>query len=158
MRIVKNWLDKDLAHRVRNYLLDQPYTYNSTSHFKNTGRSFLVSEFNLNTNKEIESLFPHLIKHFDHDIEIIRAYANLQFIKMDGDWHTDDGETTCLWMATQTLPQGSGPLQLKNKREDIKFDFNKLIMFDAKRPHRGLAPKEFNTPRITLAFKTRKNA
>ena len=157
MKIVKNWLEKDLAYRVRNYLLDQPYTYNSTSHFKNTGRSFFVSEFNLNTNKEIISLFPHLIKQFDHDIIIIRAYANLQFIKMDGDWHTDDGEITCVWMATQTLPQGSGLLQLKNKREDIKFDFNKLIMFDAKRPHRGLAPKKFNTPRITLAFKTRKN-
>ena len=156
MRTIKKRLDRDLACRVSNYLSDRPYRYNSSSITDDPKRNFLVSEVNLHTNKEIISLFPHLIKHFKYNIEIIRCYINLQFTKMDGEWHQDDGEITCLWMATQTLPKGSGTLQLKNKREDVKFEFNKLVMFDAKRPHRGLAPKEFNTPRITLAFKTRK--
>jgi hypothetical protein len=58
-------------------------------------------------------------------------------------------------MATKSLPKGSGTLEVG--KEKIKFDFNKLVMFDAKTKHRGLAPKEFNTPRITLAFKTEKH-
>jgi len=155
MKIVKNWLDKDVAYSMQSYLLKKPYTYSEASHSKSNSK-FFSCPFDIHNDTYIKSLFPELIKQFKYDIEIIRSYANLQFTKMDGEWHTDDGEITCLWMATQTLPKGSGTLQLKNKREDVKFEFNKLVMFDAKRPHRGLAPKEFNTPRITLAFKTKK--
>ena len=151
MKIIKNWLDKDLAWRVRNYLLDQPYKYESTSH-KLAKKTFFISNFNNEKNKEIFDLGLRLINHFDHDIKIIRAYANLQFLGMDGSWHTDDGEQTCLWMATESLPKGSG--EFKTKKEKIKFEFNKLIIFDAKTIHKGMAPKEINTPRITLAFKT----
>lgn len=151
MRIIKNWLEKDLAWRVRNYLLGQPYTYNSNSH-KLGKNIFFISNFDTEKNKEIFNLGYKLIKHFDHNIEIIRAYSNLQFAGMDGSWHTDDGEQTCLWMATKTLPKGSG--EFRTKKENIKFEFNKLIIFDAKTIHKGMAPKEMNTPRITLAFKT----
>ena len=45
-------------------------------------------------------------------------------------------------------------LKLKDKK--VKFDFNKLIMFDSKEVHRGMGPKKLNTPRITLAFKTKR--
>ena len=153
MKIVKNWLDKDLAWRVRNYLLAQPYTYSEVSHDK-ADNKFFNCPFDLHSNPYIKSLFPKLIEQFKYDIAITRSYANLQFTKMNGEWHTDDGETTCLWMATESLPKGSGEFQTKNK--EIKFDFNKLIMFDSKTVHRGMAPKKFNTPRITLAFKTKR--
>jgi hypothetical protein len=86
MKIVKNWLNKDLAWRVRNYLLSQPYTYNSNSH-KLGKNTFFVSVFNVEKNKEIFDLGSQLIKHFDYNIKIIRAYANLQFsgmLFMDG--------------------------------------------------------------------------
>jgi hypothetical protein len=153
MKIVKNWLNKDLAWRVRNYLLSQPYTYNSNSH-KLGKNTFFVSVFNVEKNKEIFDLGSQLIKHFDYNIKIIRAYANLQFSGMNGEWHTDDGDTTCLWMATKSLPKGSG--EFKTKKQSVKFDFNKLVIFDANKPHKGMAPKELNTPRITLAFKTQR--
>ncbi len=153
MKIIKNWLDKDLAHKVSNFLLNQKYRYQESSTNK-TGPLFFSSHFDIKNNKDIRSLFPLLIKQFEYNIEILKVYANLQFNGMDGRWHDDDGEVTCLWMATKSLPKGSG--EFKTKKESIKFDFNKLIMFDAKQIHKGMAPKELNTPRITLAFKTQK--
>tara|TARA_R110002126_G_scaffold37980_1_gene113871 strand:- start:3033 stop:3500 length:468 start_codon:yes stop_codon:yes gene_type:complete len=153
MKIVKNWLEKDLAFRVRNFLLDQQYKYTESS-LTGTGPSFFSSHFDINQNKDIMTLFPLLVSQFEYDIEIIKVYANLQFYGMNGDWHTDDGDITCLWMATKSLPKGSG--EFKTKKQSVKFDFNKLVMFDAKKLHKGMAPKELNTPRITLAFKTRK--
>lgn len=151
MKIIKNWLEKDLAWRVRNYLLDQPYTYMANSH-KKSKTKFFNSIFNYKDNKEIYDLGKELIKHFDYNIRIIRAYANLQFKGMNGSWHIDDGEQTCLWMATESLPKGSG--EFKTKKQSIKFDFNKLIIFNAKETHKGMAPTKLNVPRITLAFKT----
>ena len=153
MKIVKNWLEKNLAFRVRNYLLIQQYAYKESS-TKKTGPLFFSCHFDIKNNEDIKSLFPILIKQFDHNIEILKVYSNLQFNGMDGRWHDDDGEITCLWMATKSLPKGSG--EFVTKKERIKFDFNKLIMFNAKQLHKGMAPKELNTPRITLAFKTRK--
>ena len=75
---------------------------------------------------------------------------------MDGDWHTDDGKNTILLMVTKTLKNGSGDFQIKidNKINKVSFVQNRLIFFDASFQHRGLAPKELNTPRITFAFKT----
>ena len=162
MKIIENWLSKQLAEEVRNYVLFSPYRYVSTSFYGGDLRlkkpkgvnTFFECGFNLKTDKIIRGLCAYLGRCFDYDIKVIRVYANLQFNGMDGSWHYDDGETTCLWMATPSLPKGSGTLQFNKKRKDIKFEFNKLIIFDAKRPHRGLAPKELNTPRITLAFKT----
>ena len=154
MRIVKNWLDKDVAYSIQSYLLKKSDTYSEASLSKSNSK-FFSCPFDIHNDTYIKSLFPELIKQFKYDIEIIRSYANLQFTKMDGEWHTDDGQITCLWMATKSLPKGSGTLEVG--KEKIKFDFNKLVMFDAKTKHRGLAPKEFNTPRITLAFKTEKH-
>jgi hypothetical protein len=37
--------------------------------------------------------------------------------------------------------------------EKIEYKFNRLIYFDAKKLHKGHAPKQ-NVPRVTLAFKT----
>jgi hypothetical protein len=76
---------------------------------------------------------------------------------MDGHWHQDDGKNTILLMITKTLKKNSGQFQIKDKNNiitKINFVQNKIIYFDASLLHRGLAPEEINTPRITLAFKT----
>ena len=153
MRIIKNWLRKDVGIDVRDYLYGCKYEYRSTSTNKSSN-TFFISNFNLQTDQTIMWVAERLVKEFDHDIKIMRSYVNLQFTGMNGEWHTDDGETTCLWMATKSLPKGSGEFQTKDKK--IKFDFNKLIIFDSQIPHRGMAPKELNTPRMTLAFKTKR--
>jgi cupin superfamily acireductone dioxygenase involved in methionine salvage len=78
---------------------------------------------------------------------------------MNGDFHTDDGDTTVLLMITPTLINNSGCFQIKENNEKINtinFVKNKLIIFPAKWEHKGCAPIEKNIPRITLAFKTEK--
>tara|TARA_R100000908_G_scaffold63063_2_gene43255 strand:- start:1084 stop:1548 length:465 start_codon:yes stop_codon:yes gene_type:complete len=153
MKIIKNWLRKDVGIDIRDYLLGCKYEYRSTSTNKSSN-TFFISNFDLTTNQTIMWVAEKLVKEFGYDINIVRAYANLQFTGMNGEWHTDDGETTCLWMATESLPKESGEFQTKDKK--VKFDFNKLIMFDSKKAHRGMGPKKLNTPRITLAFKTKR--
>tara|TARA_R110000851_G_scaffold221615_3_gene374346 strand:+ start:644 stop:1108 length:465 start_codon:yes stop_codon:yes gene_type:complete len=153
MKIIKNWLRKDVGIDIRDHLFGCKYEYRSTSTNKSSN-TFFISNFDLTTNQTIMWVAEKLVKEFGYDINIMRAYANLQFTGMNGEWHTDDGETTCLWMATESLPKGSGEFQTKDKK--VKFDFNKLIMFDSKEVHRGMGPKKLNTPRITLAFKTKR--
>ena len=72
MKIVKNWLEKDLAFRVRNFLLDQQYKYTERS-LAGRGPSFFSSHFDIYQNKHIRSLFPLLVSQFDHDIKIIKV-------------------------------------------------------------------------------------
>ena len=47
---------------------------------------------------------------------------------------------------------GIGGLAEQYGKSKIEFEEDKLILFDAKKPHKGNAPKKGN--RITLAFKT----
>ena len=77
-------------------------------------------------------------------------YINIQHPNMNGSFHSDDGELTCLYMVTQTL-ENSGHFEIKDE-EKINFVQNRLITFDAKKLHRGIAPDK--GVRITLAFKT----
>ena len=92
----------------------------------------------------------------DEDIQILRAYINIQHQGMDGDFHQDDGTTTALYFACPTNTN-KGFFQVKNKEDIISIPYvqNQLVIFDAKQFHRGLAFTNFK-PRITLAFKMEK--
>ena len=70
---------------------------------------------------------------------------------MNGYYHNDNGDITCLYMLTKTREK-DGDFQIKGE-DKIKFVQNRLICFDANKMHRGLAPKD--GVRITLAFKTK---
>lgn len=80
------------------------------------------------------------------NLKLLRVYTNLQYSNMPGDYHTDDGHMTCLYMVN-----GEGDFEIKDESK-IKFEEDKLILFDAKKHHKGNAPKKGD--RITLAFKT----
>lgn len=85
-------------------------------------------------------------------------YINIQHPNMDGCFHIDTSENesvymTCLYMVTNSLKEG-GAFEIKNE-DIIPFVQNRLIIFDAKKLHRGLSPSK-NKVRITLAFKIRK--
>ena len=73
----------------------------------------------------------------------------MDIFKSDGDYHTDDCNITCLYMVTDTL-KDSGHLDIKDEKK-INFVQNRLVIFDSKKLHRGLAPS--NGVRISLAFK-----
>jgi len=64
-----------------------------------------------------------------------------------------------LLMISPTLEKNSGSFEIKENNKEIKiinFLQNRLITFPAKWEHKGCAPIEKRTPRITLAFKTEK--
>ena len=65
---------------------------------------------------------------------------------MNGDWHYDDGEMTCMYMVT-----GDGNFEIKDEAS-VLFEENKLICFSTEKLHRGLAPSKGT--RITWVTKT----
>tara|TARA_Y100000004_G_C8653029_1_gene301895 strand:+ start:50 stop:523 length:474 start_codon:yes stop_codon:yes gene_type:complete len=90
-------------------------------------------------------------------LKMIRAYLNIQHQGMDGMFHDDDGDVTMLVMITDNPKKGGGEFEYKNEKGDIikiEYKQNRLIIFDSKIKHRGLAYKE-NKPRITLTFKNK---
>ena len=154
IKIIDNFLEKDLIEYLEKiFVSETPHYYCQSS----TEKSYLFYKSNLNIQDYlIRFLIVKLQKNFSFH-QILRAYLNIQFNKMDGHWHQDDGKNTILLMITKTLKKGSGQLQIKDENNVIKkIDFiqNRIIFFDASKLHRGLSPNEINSPRITLAFKT----
>jgi hypothetical protein len=115
---------------------------------------FYGSELNLNDN--LTQFLQNKIKKQINFNQVIRAFLNIQFKGMNGIFHQDQGNNTILLMITKTLKKESGMFEIKEKNTIKKIDFvqNRLLTFDAKSLHRGLAPQEKNIPRITMAFQT----
>jgi len=148
-KIIDNWLDKDLVLYLENYFLyNFPHYYGHKSNDKDS-ESFYNS--GLNPNDALNNfLFYKLKKTLNKNLKLERMYINIQHPNMNGSFHTDDGDMTCLYMVTKTK-KNSGYFEIKNENK-INFIQNRLISFDAKKMHRGLSPD--NGVRITLAFKT----
>ena len=153
MNVIDNFLEKDLIEYLEKlFIFNTPHYYGHTSNKK--GNKFYFS--NLNTEDIlIKYLIIKLKKKFKFN-QVIRSYINIQYNGMNGDWHPDDGSHTIILMITKTLKKGSGQFEIKDNEKINKIDFiqNRLIYFDATKQHRGMDPKEINTPRITLVFKT----
>lgn len=153
MKIIDNFLEKDLIKFLdKTFVYQTPHFYGHKSHKKSN--SFYNSNINLD-----DTLITFICEKLKRQLKfksILRAYINVQFKDMSGDWHRDDGTNTILLMVTKTLPKNSGCFQIKEGNKIIKVDFvqNRLIFFDASLKHRGLAPNEPNSPRVTFAFKT----
>lgn len=154
IKIIDNFLEKDLIiYLEKIFVFETPHYY---------GHASIVSKsdkfYNSNINTEdilIKYLIIKLKNKFKFN-QVLRSYINVQYNGMNGDWHKDDGNHTILLMVTKTLEKGSGQFEIKDNEKINKIDFvqNRLIYFDATKHHRGMAPKEINTPRITFAFKT----
>ena len=71
---------------------------------------------------------------------------------MNGVFHKDDGDITCLYMVTKSRKNNDGSFEIEGDKK-IQFIQNRLICFDSNKMHRGLAPNK--GIRITLAFKTK---
>ncbi len=92
---IDNWLPKDLVEYLNNYFLyDFPHFYGHRSVPE------IKSEFynsNLNPNDALNKyLFEKLVKTLDKKVQILRSYINIQHPGMDGLFHSDDGDLTCL--------------------------------------------------------------
>jgi hypothetical protein len=153
IKIIDNFLEKDLIIYLEElFIYKTPHFYGQYSKIK--FNPFYIGYLNIE-----DTLFKYLIIKLKNKFklnQVLRSYINIQYNGMSGDWHQDDGSNTVLIMITKTLDKNSGQLEIKDNEKINKIDFvqNRLICFDSKKFHRGLAPKEINTPRITLAFKT----
>jgi len=148
-KIIDNWLNKDLVEYLNHYFLyDFPHYYGHKSRDENKD-CFYVSMLNP-TDALNNFLLYKLKKTLNKNLNLERMYINIQHPNMNGSFHSDEGDITCLYMATKTL-NNNGQFQIKGEGK-IDFVQNRLIAFDAKKLHRGLAPT--NDVRITLAFKT----
>jgi hypothetical protein len=160
IKIIDNFLEKDLSIYLEQYFLEIPHNFGWTS--KGLGEGIPFYQANLNPyDPLIKFLCLKVQQQVDHKIGFIRVYINIHYSNMPGDFHEDDGDTTFVLMTSKTLQKGSGQfqIQINNNVENIqKIDFiqNRLIIFPALWKHRGLDPIEHATPRVTLAFKTSK--
>jgi hypothetical protein len=140
--IKKNFLGKEMNMFLQTYLKYVNYKVQQSR--TGQGCDFLQGQFPFCP--LMDFIFWKIQKFLKKELRLIRVYSNLQYSNMPGSFHIDDGDLTCLYMVT-----GDGDFEIKNK-EIIKFEKDKLILFNAKEPHKGNAPR--NNKRITLAFKT----
>lgn len=154
IKINDNFFDNYLIQYTYNWLLKLPhyYTQGSTEKSKN---NFYITTLN-HEDSFVQYLGSLISFKINKNFKCLRVYANIQFNSMDGDFHKDDGEQTIMLMVSPTLQKGSGQFCIKKPEKDTYIDFvqNRLITFPAKWEHKGCAPIENNTPRITLVFKT----
>lgn len=157
IEILDNFLSKDLIEILYKYALSLPHKYGHKSINESKQNGFYFSPIDLDKDIIIRHILEKINNEFKFNFIYSRAYFNIQFSDMDGEFHSDDGKTTLLVMVSETLKKGSGTFEIKNKKgNSTKIDFvqNRLISFPANLFHRGNAPVEKNTPRITLAIKT----
>ena len=129
-QIIDNWLDKNLVDYLEDYFLYRfPHYYGHKSNPDSNENSFYNSMCNpqdaLNN-----YLFFKLKKTLNKNLKLERMYINIQHPNMNGSFHPDDGDMTCLYMVTKTL-ENSGHFEIKDE-EKINFVQNRLIAFDAK--------------------------
>lgn len=151
-KIIDNALDKDLINYLNNiFIYKIPHFYGHSSN--ENSLKFYTSDLN----KE-DIFINYIVNALNIKNNILRSYINVQFNGMEGDWHIDDGTETILLMISKTLMKNSGEFKLKKENNIINIDFiqNRLIIFNSKILHKGCAPIEINTPRVTLIFKTEK--
>lgn len=152
LKQIDNWLPKDLIEYLDEYFLYEfPHFYGHKSAAKTTSEFY---NSNLNPHDGLNKyLYTKLLKTLDNKVEILRAYINIQHPGMDGVFHWDDGDVTCLYMVTKTLKKG-GYFEIKGEKK-IPFVQGRLICFDAKKLHKGHAPINKGDVRISLVFKTK---
>lgn len=157
IKTIDNFLELDLSKYLEKYFLEIPHTFGWSSTGLNNGSSFYQA--NLNPyDPLIKFLCLKVQRQIKYKIGFIRVYINVHYSNMPGEFHEDDGDNTFVLMTSNTLKKGSGQFQIKENNKKLKsIDFiqNRLIIFPAKWSHRGLAPIEHCTPRVTLAFKTK---
>tara|TARA_R100000008_G_C3563793_1_gene157868 strand:+ start:651 stop:1121 length:471 start_codon:yes stop_codon:yes gene_type:complete len=147
--VVDNFLSKDLMEFLEDYYSHElPHYYGHRS----TKEADPFYYCQIQPDPLHNFIWRKIKKEIGYELDLKRAYINVQHKHMEGTFHTDDGNLTILYMATQTLKQGIGCLEFKNGKK-IDFIQNRLVWFKGERTHRGNAPDTYH-PRITLVFKS----
>ena len=152
-QVIDNWLDPHLVEFLdKNFTFDRPHSFGHVS-LDNMPKMDGFYNHILDPHEAINKyLFWKLARTLKLNLGLIRMYFNVQWKGMNGVFHPDDGDLTCLYMATKTLMGDEGCFEIKDEKK-YEFVQNRLIVFEAGKEHRGMAP--YSGVRITLAFKTK---
>mgnify|MGYP003115660364 CR=1 FL=1 len=147
-KIVDNWLDSDFSDFLSNYFLRKyPHFYNEMSNSgKDEDNIFYSSDID-HENPIAIFLMAKLRKLFMVKLIVHRIHINIQHPSMNGSFHDDPNDITAVYFVTKSL-HNSGELVIGD--EIIDFKKNRLVCFDSKILHKGLAPAE--GVRISLSF------
>ena len=160
-QVIDNWLDPHLVEFLdKNFTFDRPHSFGNLSLNPDVNPSVSQESFYkgfykhvLNPHEAINKyLFYKLARTLKLNLGLIRMYLNVHWKGMNGTFHIDDGDLTCLYMATKTLMGDEGCFEIKGEKK-YEFVQNRLIVFEAGKEHRGMAP--YDGVRITLSFKTK---
>ena len=156
--VIDNFIEDLIINNLEDFFENIPHYYGHSSH-TDKSKKFYDTSLDDVLNPWLMTVEEKVKKVSHTKINILRKYINIQWPGLDGLLHNDDGDMTVLLMVTKTLSKGSGQFEIyeendPQKLRTIDFVRNRLIMFPAKWGHRGMAPIEHYTPRITLAFKT----
>jgi hypothetical protein len=89
--------------------------------------------------------------------ECWRIVANGQVKGQNGSWHLDDeehGAKTIVYFPLEWSPEWGGSLYFSNNKteSEVKYQKNRLVMFDSHMLHYGEGPAVDNIIRISIAF------
>jgi|TARA_E500000318_G_scaffold51395_1_gene48106 hypothetical protein len=149
-KITDNFLGEDMSSFLKEmFLYKIPHWWGHfSSEVDQKNENFMYKhELNLQ-DPFIKFIFVKICKSNLISLKPLRAVVNIQHPGMEGTFHSDYGDVTCIYMVTDTLKNKDGALDVDNKI--INFVKDRLVLIDAKKAHKGYAPKK--GVRITLAY------
>ena len=86
-----------------------------------------------------------------------RIIANGQVKGQNIDWHMDHGDKTVLYYPISWKPEwgGSTYFKIADAEQEIKYQQNRIVIFDASMSHYGSCPIVDNILRVSIAFNLR---
>ena len=119
MKIIDDFLSTELSDFLENYYLyDVPHWFGHKS--TDDAKPLYYSPLQPDTLHNF--IFYKIKKIVDKDLEMIRAYINVQHEHTTGnEFHKDDGTITFLYMASQTLEKGIGCLEFDDGEKFTNF-------------------------------------
>ena len=149
-KIIDNFLGEDLNHFLKDmFLYKVAHWWGHYSSEKDKKEEVFMYKHELNLQDPfIKFIFLKICKAVLLSLKPLRAVVNIQHPGMEGNFHADYGSFTCVYMVSDTLKPNDGSLYLN--KQIINFKQDRLVVFDAKTPHKGKAP--LKGVRVTLAF------
>jgi hypothetical protein len=86
-----------------------------------------------------------------------RIIANGQVKGQNIDWHTDHGDKTAVYFPMAWKPEWGGSTYFKvgDAKQEIKYQQNRIVIFDASVFHYASCPIVENVLRVSIAFNLR---
>jgi hypothetical protein len=149
--VIDNFLDDDFVQHIQDVIPDLTYkghgSVDTKNYFNSAGQWPQTDAFNF-VGKKLLSLDCVKIEN------ILRCYVNLHPSGPNhgGHFHTDDGDITAIYYSHDWDTKYGGGTDFEDGTE-IDYKKNRLILFNAHTPHRGMEHSHPNLFRYTVAFK-----